>query len=149
MDVHLPCPPLHEWLPARFAEGRVGAWSSARTPRRLRATLAEWPRLDADEPAALAELDALDVLIFGLRLERPELPESLLARLRPGALVVELALPRPRALRRLLGLEPPPAARAARAQARTLDWLGRGHHGVEQWECVEPARVLVTLSRRG
>ena len=150
VEVHLPCPPLHEWLPILLADKRVGAWSSKRTPRALRSQLAKWPVLepadDGGEPRA-EELAALEVFLFAVRLERAEPPESCLALLRPGTLIVELALPRARIVRRLLGLQRPPAKQATLSQARVLQWLTRGYHQLEQWETVEPHGVLVTLAR--
>lgn len=156
VEVHLPCPPLHEWLPILLADKRVGAWSNKRTPRALRSQLAKWPVLEiADEGGSeggeprprAEELAALEVLIFAVRLERPEPPEACLALLRPGTLIVELALPRARIIRRLLGLERPPAKQATLSQARVLQWLARGYHQLEQWETVDPHGVLVTLAR--
>lgn len=85
--------------------------------------------------------------MFGVRLERPAPPDPYLAALRPGTLIIELALPRMRIGRALLGLEPKPRVRAAAGQSRVLAWLARGYHGLEQWESVEPHGVIVTLAR--
>jgi len=155
VEVHLPCPPLDAWLPVLFGEARVGAWTGPSTPRSLRPILASWPTLGAgvsgpEEGAVGApsadDLGRLEVLLFGVRLERPEPPEACLAGLEPGTLVVELAQPRRRLVRELLALERPPAARAERAQSRVLQWLGRGYAQLQQWESVEPHGVLVTVA---
>ena len=143
MEVHLPCPPLAEWLPVRLSGLKVGAWIPSKAPRRVRSTLAQWPALDEnDDPSA-----PLDALLFGVSLERPDLPESRLAKLRAGALIIELAVPRARVLRGLLGIQQRPLTRAAAGQARVLQWLARGYHQLEQWESVDPHGVVVTLAR--
>lgn len=149
MDVHLPCPPLGEWLPERLSGLAVGAWAPSRAPRRLRRTLASWPSVEAELETgdAREQLARIDVLMFGVRLERPAPPDSHLAALRPGTLIIELALPRVRIARALLGLEPRPLTRARAGQARVLAWLARGYHGLEQWESVDPQGVIVTLAR--
>lgn len=151
MEVHLPCPPLAEWLPVLLADRCVGAWIGRGTPRLVRGVLGTWPRLEpADEgqtrPSAL-ELASLDALLFGVRLERPDPPEACLQLLRPGTQIIELAVPRRRVVRQLLGAERPPAARAASGQGRVLQWLARGYAQLEQWESVEPHGVIVTLAR--
>lgn len=150
MEIRLPCPPLREWLPTLLADKRVGAWAGAKTPRSIRPTLAEWPTLAAKAdgaPASVVELSELDALIFGVRLERAEPPEACLELLRPGTLVIELAQPRRRLLRRLLGLRPRPQRVAEAGQSRVLQWLARGYHGLEQWESVDPHGIVVTLAR--
>lgn len=149
MEVHLPCPPLGEWLPERLSGLAVGAWAPSRAPRRLRRTLARWPSIDVDSELGDAheQLARVDALMFGVRLERPAPPDSYLASLRPGTLVIELALPRVRVGRALLGLEPRPLTRARAGQSRVLAWLARGYHGLEQWESVDPRGVIVTLAR--
>lgn len=148
MEVHLPCPPLADWLPERLTGLRVAAWAPTRAPRRLRRVLAQWPSLGADGDEDLSEqLRNIDALLFGIRLERPAPPDPYLAALRPGALIVELALPRPRIGRALLGLTPRPLAQARAGQSRVLAWLARGYHAPEQWESIEPQGVVVTLAR--
>jgi hypothetical protein len=146
VEIHLPCPPLGEWLPLRFAGMRVAAWAPKQAPRRVRSALAQWPLLDAEggEGPSAAGVDAL---LFGVSLERPAPPEACLASLPAGAWVVELAVPRPRVLRSLLGLGPRPLSRAKAGQSRVLAWLARGYHEVEQWESVDPHGVIVTLAR--
>jgi hypothetical protein len=122
---------------------KVGAWAPSKAPRRVRSTLAQWPRLDER-----SDLDAqLDALLFGVSLERPDPPESCLSGLRAGALIIELAVPRRRIVRGLLGIEQRPLRRAAAGQARVLQWLARGYHELEQWESVDPHGVIVTLAR--
>jgi hypothetical protein len=133
---------------------KVGAWAPNKAPRRVRSTLAQWPRLDdqgdldtrqgVDTAGTLAQLDAL---LFGVSLERPAPPESCLSGLRAGALIVELAVPRRRIVSGLLGIEQRPLRRAAAGQARVLQWLARGYHELEQWESVDPHGVVVTLAR--
>ena len=127
----------------------VGAWAPGTAPRRVRSVLTCWPTLEpeADPATNNPSPDQLDALLFGVSLERPEPPESCLAGLRPGTLVIELAVSRARVLRGLLGLERRPLARAAAAQSRALQWLARGYHSLEQWESVEPHGVVVTLAR--
>jgi hypothetical protein len=149
VEVHLPCPPLDEWLPRRLSGLAVGAWAPSRAPRRLRRTLARWPSIgsdaEADDPRE--QLGRLDALMFGVRLKRPAPPDPYLAALRPGTLIIELALPRARIGRALLGLPPRPLTRARAGQSRVLAWLARGYHGLEQWESVDPHGVIVTLAR--
>ena len=148
VEVHLPCPALAEWLPLRLESLRAGAWIHRQTPRQLRALLRRWPSIEGgDEDQAQLSLSSCEALVFGVALERPVVPESCLAALRPGTWLVELAAPRPRVLRGLLGLEPRPLARAQASQARVLSWLGRGCHGLEQWESVDPHGVIVTFAR--
>jgi hypothetical protein len=149
VEVHLPCPPLGEWLPERLSGLAVGAWAPSRAPRRLRRTLARWPSVDADSDSGDAgtQLARIDALMFGIRLERPSPPDSYLALLRPGTLIIELALPRVRVGRALLGLDPRPLTKARAGQSRVLAWLARGYHGLEQWESVDPRGVIVTLAR--
>lgn len=142
VEVHLPCPPLGAWLPVRLAGLRVGCAAPHQAPRRLRSTLRHWPEIDAD-----AELAEFDALLFGVRLERPHPPDHALARMRPGAWIIELAQPRPRVLADLLGLDRVGLSRARAGQARVLAWLERGFHALEQWESVEPHGVIVTLAR--
>ena len=142
VDVHLPCPPLAEWLPRRLEGMRVGAWIPARAPRRARETLARWPSVD---DGGVSELDAL---IFAVALDRPEPPEACLRQLGSGATIVELAVPPLRPLRALLGIDRRPLQRANAAQSRVLQWLSRGYHALEQWESVEPAGIIVTLGRQ-
>lgn len=108
----------------------------------MRSTLRHWPEIDAD-----AELAEFDALLFGVRLERPHPPDHALARMRPGAWIIELAQPRPRVLADLLGLDRVGLSRARAGQARVLAWLERGFHALEQWESVEPHGVIVTLAR--
>ncbi|KIG12042.1 hypothetical protein DB30_02097 [Enhygromyxa salina] len=146
MEVHLPCPPLAEWLPVRLAGLKVAAWAPRKAPRRVRSTLLDWPTLADDDPDAPTPAQ-LDALLFGTWLERPNVPESCLAALRPGTLIIELAVPRRRIVRGLLGIDPRPLARAAASQARVLQWLARGYHQPEQWESVNPHGVIVTLAR--
>ncbi len=149
MDVHLPCPPLREWLPGLLAERRVGVWAPRAGPRRLRAILSEWPELVAGPEGRVraVELASLDALLFAVELDRPEPPEPCLELLRPGTRIIELGWPRPRPLRRLLGLERSGSSRAQLGQSRVLQWLARGYFEVEQWESIEPDDVLVTLAR--
>ena len=149
VEVHLPCPPLGEWLPERLSGLTVGAWAPSRAPRRLRRVLAQWPSIDAEDDSdeSPEQLRSLDALMFGVRLERPAPPDPQLAVLRPGTLIVELALPRLRPGRALLGLQPRPLTRARAGQSRVLAWLARGYHAPEQWESVEPHGVIVTLAR--
>ncbi len=153
MEVHLPCPPLGEWLPERLTGLIAAAWAPNRAPRRLRRTLREWPSIDFDDDGEDAgedrgeQLRRLDALLFGVRLERPAPPDPHLAALRPGTLIVELAQPRVRLARALLGLEPRPLTRAGAGQSRVLAWLARGYHELEQWESVDPHGVIVTLAR--
>ena len=123
MEVHLPCPPLHEWLPRLLDGQRVAAWDPSDAPRRVRATLRQWPVIEAH--SELADFD-VDALVFGVTLERPHPPEHLLAKLTSGSRIIELAVPRRRLARDLLGLDPRPNKRAAASQARTLQWLTRG-----------------------
>jgi hypothetical protein len=149
VEVHLPCPPLGEWLPRRLSGLAVGAWAPSRAPRRLRRTLASWPSIgsDAEVDDPREQLGRLDALMFGIRLERPAPPDPYLVALRPGTLIIELALPRVRVGRALLGLQPRPLTRARAGQSRVLAWLARGYHGLEQWESVDPHGVIVTLAR--
>lgn len=153
VDVHLPCPPLREWLPARLDGQQVGAWvHGRRVPRTLRRTLAQWPRLTSEasasgERASAVELAQLDALIFGVRLERADPPSACVELLRPGALIIELAQPRARPLRHLLGAQLRPSKVAQLSQARALHWLERGCYALEQWQSVDPQGVLVTLAR--
>jgi hypothetical protein len=144
VEVHLPCPPLHEWLAVLLEGQRVFAFNPRAAPRRVRSLLRSWPELDAEQDFAALELDAL---VFGVSLERPSVPDACLAALPPGTLVIELAVPRRRVLRRLLGLGPRAHARAIASQSRTLQWLGRGYFELEQWESVEVPGVIVTLAR--
>lgn len=123
---------------------KVGAWAPSKAPRRVRSTLAQWPTLDEDDTGET--IAGLDALLFGISLDRPNPPESCLARLRAGALIIELAVPRPRVVRGLLGINQRPLVRAAAGQARVLQWLARGYHGLEQWESVDPHGVVVTLA---
>ncbi|WP_146157220.1 hypothetical protein [Enhygromyxa salina] len=147
MDVHLPCPPLAEWLPVRLSGLKVGAWAPSEAPRRVRSTLGQWPTLSEDDDPDAPKPAQLDALLFGVWLERPNPPEPCLAALRPGTLIIELAVPRRRIVRGLLGIEPRPLTRAAAGQARVLQWLARGYHQPEQWESVNPHGVIVTLAR--
>ncbi len=144
MNVHLPCPALREWLPVLLERKRVLAWDPRSAPRRVRPTLRAWPELGPDDDLRALELDAL---LFGVSLERPSPPEPVLAALAPGTLTIELAVPRRRVIRELLGLGQRPQARAQASQARTLQWLARGFFEVEQWETVAPADVIVTIAR--
>lgn len=143
MEVHLPCPPLREWLDVLLDGKRVMAWDPRAAPRRVRPLLRGWPRLTDDE---LARVE-LDALLFGVTLERPSLPEACLAALDHGTLIIELAVPRRRVLRSLFGLGPRPQQRASASQSRTLQWLTRGYFDLEQWETVDPPGVIVTLAR--
>lgn len=147
VEVHLPCPPLGEWLPERLSGLTTAAWAPSRAPRRLRRVLARWPSIDGEGQDPREQLRDLDALLFGIRLERPAPPDPYLASLRPGALIIELALPRMRIGRALLGLSPRPLARAHAGQSRVLAWLARGYHELEQWESVDPHGVIVTLAR--
>jgi hypothetical protein len=149
VDVHLPCPPLREWLPVLLADRRVGVWAPRRGPRRLREILREWPELEVgpEGRARALELTSLDALMFAVQLDRPEPPEACLELLRPGTRVIELGWPRPRPLRRLLGLDRSGPRQAQLGQSRVLQWLARGYFEIEQWESVEPDEVLVTLAR--
>jgi hypothetical protein len=104
--------------------------------------LSAWPLLDSERTAR-----ELDALIFGVRLERPEPPDTCLAELAAGTLVVELAVSRPPVLRHLLGVERGPLARARAGQGRVLQLLQRGWFDVEQWESVDPHGVIVTVAR--
>jgi hypothetical protein len=142
VEVHLPCPPLHEWLAVLLAGKRASAWDPRSAPRRVRSLLRTWPRLGDEE-----DFGKLDALLLGVWLERPSLPEQCLTGLRHGALIIELAVPRRRVLRNLLGLGAPLQARAVAGQARVLQWLGRGYFELEQWESVDPPGVIVTLAR--
>ncbi|PRP90139.1 hypothetical protein ENSA5_67570 [Enhygromyxa salina] len=128
---------------------KVAAWAPKQAPRRVRSVLAQWPALAPDEASGAggATPDQLDALLFGVSLERPEPPESCLPALAPGTLIVELAVPRPRVIRGLLGLERRPLARAAAGQSRVLQWLARGYYNLEQWESVDPHGVVVTLAQ--
>jgi hypothetical protein len=144
VEVHLPCPPLREWLDVLLAAKRTMAWDPRDAPRRVRPLLREWPRLDDEQDFSKLELD---VLMFGVSLERPSLPDSCLAALPHGTLIIELAVPRRRVLRSLFGLGPRPQTRAAAGQSRTLQWLTRGYCELEQWQTVEPPGVVVTLAR--
>jgi hypothetical protein len=144
VEVHLPCPALRTWLPTLLDGRRVAAWDPSDAPRRVRAELRRWPIVDAS--AELAEFEA-DALLFGVTLERPHPPEHLLTRLEPGAVIVELAVPRGRLVRDLLGLDQRPYQRAAASQARTLQWLTRGYFGLQQWAPVDPPGVVVTIAR--
>lgn len=148
VDVHLPCPPLREWLPMLLANKRVAAWDPSRAPRRVRSVLREWPPLDdkGDENDASDPAD-LDALLFGVSLERPAPPEAWLARLRSNTMIIELAVPRRRVVRGLIGLGPRAQTQAAASQSRTLQWLARGCFALEQWEAVDPPGVVVTLAR--
>lgn len=144
MDVHLPCPPLREWLDTLLESKRTMVWDPRDAPRRVRPLLRHWPAID--EQQGFAQLE-LDVLVFGVWLERPSLPDACLAALPHGTQIIELAVPRRRVLRSLLGLRPRPQARALAAQSRTLQWLARGYFDLEQWQTVDPAEVVVTLAR--
>ncbi|MFV8750829.1 hypothetical protein ACNOYE_09800 [Nannocystaceae bacterium ST9] len=149
MEVHLPCPPLREWLPVTFADLRVGVWAPRAAPRRLRGVLSDWPALELgpEGRARAVDLASLDVLMFAVQLDRPEPPEACLELLRPGTRVIELGWPRARPLRRLLGLDRSGPRQAQLGQSRVLQWLARGYFEIEQWESVEPDEVLVTLAR--
>jgi hypothetical protein len=125
---------------------QVGAWAPNKAPRRVRSILGQWPTLDEDDEADAAKLAQLDALLFGVWLERPNPPEICLAGLRPGALIIELAVPRRRIVRGLLGIDQRPRASAIAGQARVLQWLARGYHQPEQWESVNPHGVVVTLA---
>jgi hypothetical protein len=144
VEVHLPCPPLHEWLGVLLEAKRAMAWDPREAPRRVRPLLRGWPRLDEQQELARLELDAL---LFGVSLERPSLPDACLAALPHGTLIIELAVPRRRVLRSLFGLGPRPQQRANASQSRTLQWLARGYFDLEQWETVDPPGVIVTLAR--
>lgn len=149
MEVHLPCPPLREWLPVLLADQRVAVWPARRVPRRVREVLSQWPALELDaeaRPRAL-ELAELDALVFAVDLDLPDPPEACFEFLRQGTRVIELGWPRRRPLRRLLGLETFTTRQAALGQSRVLQWLARGYFEVEQWESVEPDELLVTLAR--
>jgi hypothetical protein len=149
VDVHLPCPPLREWLPVLLVDQRVGVWPSRRVPRRVREVLGAWPALELDHegrPRAL-ELASLDTLLFAVDLDLPDPPEVCFEFLRQGTRVIELGWPRPRRLRRLLGLESFTTRQAALGQSRVMQWLARGYFEIEQWESVEPDELLVTLAR--
>ena len=139
MEVHLPCPPLRDWFARRWHDAKLGAWDPAQAPRRLRPLLRSWPQVD--------DAGELDVLVFGTALERARVPEDGLAQLRPGAQLVELALPRARPMRALLGLERRPLVLAAAGQDRVREWIARGYCELEQWESVDPAGVIVTVAR--
>ncbi|HLT37233.1 MAG TPA: hypothetical protein VK034_13155 [Enhygromyxa sp.] len=140
MEVHLPCPPLREWLAVLLEGKRAAAWNPRDAPRQVRPLLRGWPLAD---PGQLE----LDALLFGVSLERPSPPDSCLAALPGNTLIIELAVPRRRVLRRLLRLGSRPQARAVASQSRVLQWLGRGYFDVEQWETVDPPGVVVTLAR--
>lgn len=144
MQIHLPCPPLREWLAVLLEGKRVLAWDPREAPRRVRPLLRGWPRLSDEDELTKLELDAL---VFGVSLERPSPPDLCLAAVPHGTLIIELAVPRRRVLRSVLGLESRPQARAIAGQARALQWLGRGYFDLEQWETVDPAGVIVTLAR--
>lgn len=149
MDVHLPCPPLHEWLPVLLAEQKVGVWAPRRAPRRLREVLHEWPELEVGPEGRVraVELASLDALMFAVELDRPEPPEACLELLRPGTRVIEFGWPRRRVIRRLFGLDHSASRQAQLGQSRVLQWLARGYFEIEQWESVEPDELLVTLAR--
>jgi hypothetical protein len=143
VEVHLPCPALREWLPTLLEGKRVLAWDPSDAPRRVRSLLREWPTFTQTEARELET----DALLFGVSLERPNPPDLILARLAPGTLVIELAVPRRRVVRSLLGLGQRAQARAGACQSRTLQWLARGYFELEQWETVDPPAVIVTLAR--
>lgn len=128
----------------RLTGQETRAWAPRLAPRRLRSILAQWPVLESDADPAIARLGAL---VLGTSLERPELPLACLAALPPKTLIIELAAPRRRVLRGLLGLEQQPLARARAGQSRVLNLLARGCHELEQWESVEPQGIVVTLAR--
>jgi hypothetical protein len=144
VQVHLPCPALREWLPVLLDGKRVLASNPRAAPTRVRPVLRAWPQIDPDASPAAFEAEAF---VYGVSLERPHPPEAILAALPSGVLVIELAVPRGRMLRRLLGLGDRPQRRANAGQSRTLQWLGRGYFEVEQWETVDPAGVIVTIAR--
>jgi hypothetical protein len=149
VDVHLPCPPLREWLPVLLADRRVGVWAPRRAPRRLREILSGWPELEVGPEGRVraVELASLDALMFAVQLDRPDPPEACLELLRPGTRVIELGWPRRRVVRRLLGLDHSGLRQAQLGQSRVLQWLARGYFEIEQWESVEPDELLVTLAR--
>lgn len=119
------------------------AWDPSDAPRRVRSLLRDWPIL-ADTEGPELEVDAL---LFGVSLERPDPPDAVLAKLPLGTLIIELAVPRRRVLRSLLGLGHRAQTRATASQSRTLQWLARGYFELEQWETVDPPAVIVTLAR--
>lgn len=145
VEVHLPCPPLREWLAVLLEGKRALAWNPRDAPRRVRPLLRSWPQLGGDSQD-FTELE-LDALLFGVSLERPSPPDSCLAALPRNTLIIELAVPRRRLVRNLLGLTPRPQARAVASQSRALQWLGRGYFDLEQWGTVDPPGVIVTLAR--
>src|SRR5690606_3609181 len=61
VEVHLPCPPLREWLAVLLEGKRAAAWNPRDAPRQVRPLLRGWPLAD---PGQLE----LDALLFGVSL---------------------------------------------------------------------------------
>lgn len=150
MELHLPGPPLAEWLVYRFRDARMAFWSGpeagrGRVGRALRATLqAVGGRLGWTAP----EGGGFDGLVVMTALaEGSDLPATALAAVRPGGWLVEAGHPPPVPLWRpsRWGSRARIVRRAAEIRAGV--WLGRGCYEVELWAPVDLPRVLVTCAR--
>jgi hypothetical protein len=81
-----------------------------------------------------------------VELSRPGLAPGLIVDVPPRALVLELALPRSRPIRSLLGLEDD-VSDPRLGQVRALAWWRRGASEIEQWTTSEGGPCLVTRVR--
>lgn len=150
MDLLLPGPPLAEWLLATCAGKKMALWTGpdagrGRAGRAARATVSalrerlEW--------IAAGETGGLDGLVVLAALGGAEAPEAVVAAVRAGGLVVELAHPPPVPLWRPTRW----AARGALVRGASANragaWLSRGCFAVEQWAPLDVPRLLVTCGR--
>ena len=147
LEDHLACPALERWIPDLVGE-HAHVWTApgTRPPRVVVRLLESWSPVP-DDGSVLPAL----VVATSLQPELPlHLPAALLERVRPGALVLDLAsLTRPS-----LGSLWRPGRRrtaimfAAADRVRTL--ADGGLVDVEQWVSLDPSSILVTLGfRRG
>jgi hypothetical protein len=137
-DDHLHCATPMQWLPALLADART-RMVGARPPRALRRAL--------DGCAALGEHDdALDVLVHCGDLWAPlGLERTAMARLRPGAVLIDLAWVEVWAgAWKLQAWRRAPGHRAAAARLSAVIELGL--HEPQQWVSAHRLALVITLA---
>jgi hypothetical protein len=143
MFVGLPCPSLIEWLPTLLESPAFLVRDTL--DRRLDGALAQIRQLSDDPSQRRTELAEARTLVRCADTET-ELPDSFVATLEPGMLIIELAVRPARRIRSLLGF-PTAQSHARDALGRFCAWSTRGADIVGQWEAVDPPDVLVTVAR--
>lgn len=139
VQLRLPCPPLSELLAAR-CRGPLFIAETVRVPSWVQTCVAALPM--AREPASAT------CFLFVVSVARPVVDQDWVDALPDDATVIELGVATPRPIRALLGMPGSPVGDALTGQARALHWWRQGLMALEQWECVDPGRCLVTLGRR-